>query len=98
MPLMKCEKHGWHGAELATEAAINYIEKDNSDSKRIVLLNLMWDGLEFPIVALNSELPFSDTTEMDGLFYVVDEGNLNEILGRLKPMCAECLKAYLENS
>ena len=95
---MQCEKHGWRGAELATEAVISYVEKDSSDSKRVVLLSLIWEGLEFSIVALNSELPLPSTTEIGGLFHMPHEEDLNEILGKLKPMCAECLKVYLENS
>jgi hypothetical protein len=98
MPLMQCEKHGWRGAELGAEAVISYVEKDSSDSKRVVLLSLIWEGLEFSIVALNSEIPLPNTTEIDGLFHVPHEEDLNEILEKLKPMCAECLKAHLENS
>jgi hypothetical protein len=95
MPLMQCEKHGWHSAELATESVHNHIEKDNFDSGEIVLLDLIWDEIEFPIVALRLELPLLNTTLIDGSLHVVQEEEFNEILGGLKPMCAECLKAHL---
>lgn len=95
MPLMQCEEHGWHSAELATESVHDYIEKDNFDPGEIVLLDLIWDEIEFPIVALRLELPLLNTTLIDGSLHVVQEEEFNEILGGLKPMCAECLKAHL---
>ncbi|MET3494724.1 hypothetical protein [Variovorax boronicumulans] len=96
MPLMQCEKHGWHGAELVTEAVINDIEKSYFAPREIVFLNLIWDEIEFPIVALKLELPLPNTTLIDGSLHVVQEEELNEILGSLKPMCAECLKMRRE--
>ena len=95
MPLMQCERHGWHGAELVTEAARNHVENDHPDPKEIVLLDLIWDEVEFPMTALKSELPLPNTTLIDGSLRVLQEAEFNDILGKLKPMCAKCLKVYL---
>lgn len=95
MPLMQCERHGWHGAELATEAVLDHVERNHSDPKEIVLLDLIWDDIEFPMVALRSELPLLHTTLIEGSLRVVQEEEFNDILGRLKPICAKCLKVYL---
>ena len=56
---------------------------------------MIWDEIEFPIVALRLELPLPKTTLIDGSLHVVQEEEFNEILGGLKPMCAECLKTRL---
>jgi hypothetical protein len=97
MPLMQCEKHGWHGIELVTAGVQNHIELNRAEHEEVVLLDLKWDEMEFPIVVLRSELPLPETVLLDGALHVIQEEVLNNILGELKPMCAECLKAHLGN-
>jgi hypothetical protein len=70
---------------------------ESREHEEIVLLDLIWDEMEFPIVVLRSELPLPETVLLDGALHVIQEEVLNNILGELKPMCAECLKAHLGN-
>jgi hypothetical protein len=96
MPMMNCEKHGWQGAELVTAAVKELLLAGGGPgAEDIVLLDLTWDEIEFPLASLRSELPLPGTELKGGALHTNDEEVFNAVLGTLQPVCARCLRALI---
>lgn len=96
MPMMNCAKHGWQGVELVTAAVTELLlARGGPGVREIVLLDLTWDEIEFPLAALGSELPLPGTELKDGALHTNDEEVFNAVLGTSQPVCARCLRALI---
>jgi len=97
--MMNCAKHGWQGAELVSAAVREQLLAGGGPGAGdIVLLDLTWDEIEFPLAALRSELPLSGTELKDGALRTNDEEVFSTVLGTLQPVCARCLRALTDQA
>jgi len=63
---------------------------------RAVLLDLNWDGVSFPLAALDSELPLPGPELKDGNLGTDDAEVFDALLGTLQPVCSCCLHAIVK--
>jgi hypothetical protein len=98
MSMTKCAQHGWQGAELTTAGVKERFACDGPCAGEIVHLDLTWEEVVFPLVALRSELPLPGTHLKDRALHADDEEIFNEVLGTLQPVCARCLRSFIDLS
>jgi len=97
--MMNCAKHGWQGADLVSAAVREQLLAGGGPGAGdIVLLDLTWDEIDFPLAALRSELPLAGTELKDGALRTNDEEVFNTVLGTLQPVCARCLRALIDQA
>ena len=97
--MMNCAKHGWQGADLVSAAVREQLLAGGGPGAGdIVLLDLTWDEIDFPLAALRSELPLAGTELKDGALRTNDEEVFNAVLGTLQPVCARCLRALIDQA
>ncbi|MDH6593893.1 hypothetical protein M2165_003782 [Variovorax sp. TBS-050B] len=96
MPMINCAQHGWREAELTTAAVSERVAEGGAGPERVVLLDLNWDGVSFPLAALDSELPLPETELKDGNLGTDDAEVFDTVLGTLQPVCSCCLHTIVE--
>ncbi|WP_244097283.1 hypothetical protein [Burkholderia ambifaria] len=101
MPLINCPSHGYVGGELVTRAVSDLVRDRSrwSNSRRIVLLTLLRDEIEYPGYMLESEetkvLALGGKDEGGNVYRFNDDESMEAAIGLLTATCVECLRELM---
>ncbi len=101
MPLINCRSHGYVGGELVTRAVSDLVRDRSrwSNSRRIVLLTLLRDEIEYPGYMLESEetkvLALGGKDEGGNVYRFNDDESMEAAIGLLTATCVECLRELM---